>query len=80
MSWVAALGSRDTLRGAFRLGLLRDGESWMLMIQDRNLTAYTDKRATAEAIARNIRERYRPRFHQLRDRLLECQQREQDSL
>lgn len=74
------LGSRDTLREAFRLGLLSDGESWMLMIQDRNLTAHTYNRATAEAIARNIRERYRPCFHKLRDRLLERQQREQDSL
>ena len=44
------------------------------------LTAHTDNRATAEAIATNIRERYRPCFHQLRDRLLERQQREQVSL
>ena len=51
------LGSRDTLREAFRLGLLSDGESWMLMIQDRHLTAHTYNRATAEAIARNIQER-----------------------
>ena len=41
------LGSRDTLRDAFRLGLLSDGEAWMLMIQDRNLTAQTYNRATS---------------------------------
>ena len=38
------LGSRDTLREAFRLGLIEDGESWMLMIQDRNLTSHTYNR------------------------------------
>ena len=52
----------------------------MLMIQVRNLTPHADNRATAEAIARNIRERYRPCFHKLRARLVERQQREQDSL
>ncbi len=31
----------NTLREAFRLVLLRDGEAWMLMIQDRNLTSHT---------------------------------------
>jgi nucleotidyltransferase substrate binding protein (TIGR01987 family) len=44
------LGSRDTLREAFRLGLIEDGEAWMLMIQDRNLTSYTYNHATAQAI------------------------------
>lgn len=63
------LGSRDTLREAFRLGLLSDGEGWMLMIQDRNLTSHAYNRATAEAIADNIRQRYRLCFQQLRLRL-----------
>ena len=34
-------GSRDTLRLAFERGLIRDGEDWMLMLQDRNLTVHT---------------------------------------
>ena len=73
------LCSRDTLREAFRLGLLTDGESWMLMIQDRNLTAHTTNRATAEAIASNIRERYRPCFQQLRVRLDDRLRQEHDA-
>ena len=56
------LGLRDTLREAFRLGLIGDGEGWMLMIQDRNLTSHTYNRATAEVIAGHIRDRYRPFF------------------
>ena len=63
------LGSRDTLREAFRLGLVEEGETWMLMIQDRNLTSHTYNRSTAEAIANHIITFYLPCFQQLRSRL-----------
>lgn len=35
------IGSRDTLREAFRVGRVVDGKAWMQMIQDRNLTSYS---------------------------------------
>jgi nucleotidyltransferase substrate binding protein (TIGR01987 family) len=73
---ASLLGSRDTLREAFRLGLIRDGEAWMLMIQDRNLTSHTYNRATADAIAGNILERYLPCYQELREALLQRQQQE----
>ncbi len=63
------LGSRDTLREAFRLGLIDAGESWMLMIQDRNLTSHSYNRATADAISAQILNSYLPCFQQLRRRL-----------
>jgi nucleotidyltransferase substrate binding protein (TIGR01987 family) len=63
------LGSRDTLREAFRLGLIDQGETWMAMIQDRNLTSHTYNRSTAEAIASQIVGRYLPCFQQLCSRL-----------
>ena len=63
------LGSRDTLREAFRLDLIEDGESWMLMIQDRNLTSHTYNRSTADDIAANITTRYLPCFQQLHRQL-----------
>lgn len=63
------LGSRDTLREAYRLGLIEQGETWMLMIQDRNLTSHTYNRATADAIADHITDRYLPCFRQLHSRL-----------
>ena len=66
---ASLLGSRDTLREAFRLGLIEDGEAWMLMIQDRNLTSHTYNRSTAEAIATNISTRYFSCFRQLNRRL-----------
>lgn len=45
------LGSRDTLREAFRVGLVADGEGWMLMIQDRNLTSHTYNPSTARLLS-----------------------------
>ena len=63
------LGSRDTLREAFRLGLIADGEAWMLMIQDRNLTSHTYNRSTADAIGDNISSSYLACFQQLRSLL-----------
>jgi len=63
------LGSRDTLREAFRLGLIHNGETWMLMIQDRNLTTHTYNRSTADTIASHIQESYLQCFQDLRVRL-----------
>ena len=59
----------NTLREAFRLGLIEEGEAWMLMIQDRNLTSHTYNRSTADAIAANITGSYLPCFQQLRSTL-----------
>ena len=53
------LGSRDTLREAFRLEL----------IQDRKLTSHAYNRATADAIAANIQQHYLSCFQSLRTRL-----------
>ena len=63
------IGSRDSLREAFRLGLIEEGEAWMLMIQDRNLTSHTYNRCTADAIAAQIVKLYLPCFQQLRSTL-----------
>ena len=46
------------MRGAFRVGLIEDGESWMDMIKDRNQTVHTYNEATAEAIITNIQTRF----------------------
>ena len=43
------IGSRDTLRLAFRMGLIDDGEGWLAMVQDRNLTSHTYNLSTAAA-------------------------------
>jgi len=60
------IGSRDTLRLAFRVGLIRDGEGWMAMVQDRNLTSHTYNRSTAEQVSQQVETRYLPCFQELR--------------
>jgi len=66
---ASLLGSRDTLREAYRLGLISNGEAWMLMIQDRNLTTHTYNRSTADAISKSITITYLACFLELRQRL-----------
>ena len=39
----------NTLRLAFRMGLIDDDEAWLAMVQDRNLTSHTHNRSTAAA-------------------------------
>ena len=63
------LGSRDTWRLAFRVGLIREGEACLAMLQGRNLTSHTYNRATADVIAAHIVEGYLPCFQQLRSML-----------
>jgi nucleotidyltransferase substrate binding protein (TIGR01987 family) len=63
------IGSRDTLRLAFRVGLIRDGESWLRMVQDCNLTSHTYNRVTAEQVSGQVAQRYLPCFQELRQTL-----------
>jgi len=63
------IGSRDTLRLAFRVGLICDGESWLAMVQDRNLTSHTYNRSTAEQVSQQVEARYLPCFQELRREL-----------
>jgi nucleotidyltransferase substrate binding protein (TIGR01987 family) len=74
---ASLLGARDSLREAFRLGLIEEGETWMLMIQDRNLTGHTYNRSTADAIASQIVACYLPCFQQLRSTLQQRLEQEQ---
>ncbi len=59
------IGSRDATRMAFKNGLIEDGETWMDMIRERNLSSHTYNPDIAARIADNILTRYYPVFHQL---------------
>ena len=53
------VGSRGAVREAFRNGLLADGEAWMLMIRDRNLSSHTyDQETTREIVGRVLAEHH----------------------
>ncbi len=47
-------GSRDATRQAFRVELIEDGDNWMKMIKDRNLTSHTYDEEVSQKIYENI--------------------------
>lgn len=62
---VGLIGSRDTTREAFKVGLIEDGELWMEMIKSRNLSSHTYNEDTAKKLI-NIIPRYYLEFENLR--------------
>lgn len=64
-------GSRDAIREAFKLDLIEDGEGWMEMFKDRNLTSHTYNEDTANEITDKIISRYYSLFLAFEQRALE---------
>lgn len=48
------IGGRDAITEAFRVGLIVDGEAWMLMLKNRNKTAHTYNENTAHQVVEAI--------------------------
>ncbi|XFA74203.1 nucleotidyltransferase substrate binding protein [Thermosynechococcaceae cyanobacterium Okahandja] len=64
------VGSRSTVREAFKRGLISDGEVWMDMIDKRSLSSHTYNEAVALAIVEAVVNRYYPAFLELKRRFL----------
>ncbi len=62
-------GSRDTFQLAFQRGLIGDGEDWMQMLKDRNLTSHVYNEEIADDIAENIVNKYFSMFESLKNSL-----------
>jgi nucleotidyltransferase substrate binding protein (TIGR01987 family) len=62
------VGSRSTVREAFKRGLVRDGEAWMDMIEKRNLSSHTYNQSVAITLASAIVDRYYTAFLELQQR------------
>ena len=58
-------GSRDTIRQAFKIDLIKDGKSWMDMLKSRNMTSHTYNEETAEEICEAVQNIYYALFLQL---------------
>ena len=58
-------GSRDTIRQAFKIDLIKDGKSWMDMLKSRNMTSHTYNEETAEEICWAVQSMYHSLFLQL---------------
>jgi len=59
------VGSRSTVREAFKRGLIADGEVWMDMIDKRNLSSHTYNEAVAQAVVKAVVDRYHGAFLEL---------------
>jgi len=63
------VGSRGTVREAFKRGLLADGELWLDMIDKRNLTSHTYNAELAQDMVNTIIHGYYPNFMALQQTL-----------
>lgn len=62
-------GSRDTFREAFKQGLVSEEESWMKMIESRNITSHVYDEETANEFFKSNKEEYLSLYIDLQDRL-----------
>jgi nucleotidyltransferase substrate binding protein (TIGR01987 family) len=60
-------GSRDAVREAFKMQLVKDADVWMDMIASRNKTSHTYNEETAHDIFKKILEEYYPAFVAFRE-------------
>lgn len=67
-------GSRDATREAFKLELIKDGETWMQMIKSRNMTSHTYDESTADDIIMLIKDSYFQEFQSLRATMNQLQE------
>ena len=56
------VGSRSTVREAFKRGMVANGEAWMDMIDKRNLSSHTYNLDVAHQLVSAIRDIYHPEF------------------
>lgn len=62
-------GSRDSIRLAFKRGLIVNGEAWFDMVKNRALTAHTYNQEVTELILDNIVHRFYAEFVTLKETL-----------
>lgn len=60
---------RETIKQAFQIELIGDGQTWLQALEDRNLTTHTYDEETAMQIESLIKERYFPIMKDFYDKL-----------
>ncbi|EAX48919.1 nucleotidyltransferase substrate binding protein, HI0074 family [Thermosinus carboxydivorans Nor1] len=63
---------RAAFKEAFTAGLIDNGEIWLEMIDDRNLTAHTYNEENAKQIYAKVKEKYFPQFATLANKIAEA--------
>lgn len=62
---------RDVIKEAFQYEIIDDGETWLSMLQERNIIAHTYNEATAGLVLDNIMKKYITALTQVYHRLCE---------
>ncbi len=63
------IGSKDTTREAFQKSLITQGDTWMQMIKNRNLSSHTYNEDTSNLIYTNVIQLYIPCFQQFSEKM-----------
>jgi nucleotidyltransferase substrate binding protein (TIGR01987 family) len=71
-------GSRDAIREAFKVGLIKDGQMWMETINARNITSHTYDEELVQGAFKTISSDYMVLFHDIMDTFGKLQQKEQN--
>jgi len=61
---------RETIKKAFEVELVRDGNSWLLALEDRNRSIHAYDEEMADEIYAAIRNKYFPLLQELRNSLI----------
>jgi nucleotidyltransferase substrate binding protein (TIGR01987 family) len=64
---VEVSGPRDTLKAAYSLSLVTDEQSWLAMLEDRNLTTHRYDEEFVNRLKQLLLTVYRQRFAELRE-------------
>jgi nucleotidyltransferase substrate binding protein (TIGR01987 family) len=72
------IGSKDASRKAFQNGLVENGDVWMGMIRDRNLTSHTYDPAVARDVVNDVLERFYPAFKALAEKFTALCEQDED--
>ncbi len=67
---------RSTFKKAFEIGLIKEGHTWMELLNDRNLTAHTYDEVKATDVEKLIHHKYFPILKSLCDTLKEIESNE----
>lgn len=56
---------RGAIKQAFQIGLIEDGQTWLIALEDRNLITHTYNEETAKKVERSIKKNYEPLMRSL---------------
>ena len=70
------MGSKDAIRGAFKYGIIENGDAWMDMVERRNETAHTYDEEVAIRVVNHVSNSYVEELKTLLETMRKYQSRE----